>query len=94
MIDLTFLLEEQIFGDNKLEILKKYGTRCAITDFSILLGGYVSSDYYTSEGKTLKNRAGWWWTKTPNVGGDVHLVDDNGDRACYDVDIRHGNCIC
>ena len=79
MLDLTFLTKEQIFGDNKLEILKKYGTRCVITDFSILLGGYVSWDYYTSEGKTLKNRAGWWWTKSSD-GDDAHAVYTNGSR--------------
>ena len=89
MLDLTFLTEEQIFGNSKLEILKKYGTRCAITDFSILLGGFVSSDYYTSEGNTLKNRTGWWWTKT-SYGDDVRVVLCDGDRTCYDVDIRHG----
>ena len=50
MLDFTFLTEEQCFGDKQLDILKKYGTRCAITDFSILLGGYVVGDYYTSVG--------------------------------------------
>lgn len=64
MSNLTFLTEEQTFGDNQLDVLKKYGTSCAITDFSILLGGYVSN-YYTSEGENLKNRTGYWWTKTP-----------------------------
>ena len=46
-LDFTFLDEEQVFGDKQLDIIKKYGTKCAITDFSILLGGYVSEDYYT-----------------------------------------------
>ena len=63
MSDFTFLTEKQVFGDNKLDIISKYGTKCAMTDFSILLGGYVSSDYYTSEGNTRKDRTGWWWTK-------------------------------
>lgn len=65
MSNFTFLTDEQIFGDNQLDILKKYGTKCAITDFSILLGGYVASTSYTSEGSTKKDRTGWWWTKTP-----------------------------
>ena len=37
MNDFTFLTEKQVFGDNRLEIFEKYGTKCAITDFSILL---------------------------------------------------------
>ena len=49
-----------------------YGTKCAITDFSILWGGYVSQDCYTSEGNARKDRTGWWWTKS---------FYDNGARA-------------
>ena len=90
MLDLTFLSEEQIFGDNKLEILKKYGTRCVITDFSILLGGYVSSDYYTSEGNTLKNRTGWWWTKSSDWDNDARIVSTHGNRNCGNVRRRDG----
>lgn len=75
MNDFTFLTNAQIFGNNRLDIISRYGTRCAITDFSILLGGNVSPNYYTSEGKTRKDRAGWWWAKTP--------YDDDGARIVY-----------
>ena len=59
MSDFTFLTKEQVSEfdyEKKLDILKKYGTRAAITDFSILLGSYVSSNVYTSEENTLKNK--------------------------------------
>lgn len=72
-MDFTLLTEEQIFGDNQIDVLKKFGTKCAISDFAILLGGYVDSDFYTSEGETLKNRTGWWWTKTP-YDNDARVV--------------------
>jgi len=88
MSEFTFLTEEQIFGNNKLDILKKYGTRCAITDFAILLGGYVS-DYYTSEGNSRNNRTGWWWTKTP-YDNDARVVLTFGRRSWDDVNSRHG----
>ena len=88
MLDFTFLTEEQCFGEKQLDILKKYGTRCAITDFSILLGGYVS-DYYTSEGNTRKDRTGWCWTKTPYDNG-ARVVDRRGDSRWGDVDGRSG----
>lgn len=58
MNNFTFLTEEQVSEfdyKKKLDILKKYGTRAAMTDFSILLGIYVSLGYYTNEGNTLKN---------------------------------------
>ena len=80
MNNFTFLMEEQIFGSSALDIIKKYGTKCAITDFSILLGGYVSQDNYTNEGNQKKNRTGWWWTKTP-VDESARVVFKDGNRG-------------
>lgn len=48
-MDFTFLTEDQAFY-NKLEILEKYWTKYTITYFAILLGDFVSKNYYTSEG--------------------------------------------
>lgn len=77
-LDLTFLTEPEIFGDGKLEIFKKYGTYAAVTDFSILLGAYVSGNH-TSEGNDLKDRTGWYWTKTDKKLGNVRVVDYDGN---------------
>ena len=55
MSDFTFLTEEQYFGDDKLDILKKRGTKAAITDFSILLGAYVS-DYHIDNDSSLRGK--------------------------------------
>ena len=87
-MELTFLTEEQIFGDDKLDIISKYGTKCAITDFAILLGGVVSSNFYTSEGNTLKDRNGCWWTKTP-YNDDAHVVNTYGHSYWNFVNCRH-----
>jgi len=81
MTDFTFLTEEQIFGDDKLDIIKKYGTKAAITDFSILLGGYVSEYYYTTERNSEKDRTGWWWTKSSDGDNDARAVSKDGDRG-------------
>ena len=88
-IEFTFLTEDQIFGNNQLDILKKYETRAAITDFSILLGGFVASGLYTSEGNSGKDRTGWWWTKTP-YKNDARVVFIYGDRDWYRVTERYG----
>ena len=88
-LDFTFLAEEQIFGNSQLEILQKYGTKCAITDFAILLGGDVTSDEFTSEGNTLNNRTGWWWTKS-SLGDDARVVSKDGRRDWKYVDLRIG----
>lgn len=74
MSNFIFLKEEQIFGKNKLDIFEKYGTKCAITDFAILLGGYVATGFYTNEGSSRKDRTGWWWTQTP---------EDNNARVVF-----------
>lgn len=79
MNNFTFLTNEQIFGKDQLEIIRIYGTKCAITDFSILLGGSVSSEYYTSEGNTRKDRTGNWWTKSFDVDNNMYVVGSNGN---------------
>lgn len=90
MNNFTFLTDEQIFGNNQLDIISRYGTKCAITDFSILLGGSVSSDDYASEGNTRKDRTGWWWTKSSDGDNDARIVDGNGRRNWYRVYLRYG----
>ena len=66
MNNFTFLTDEQIYGNNKLDIISRYGTKCAITDFSILLrgaGGKPQSSYYGKNEITGKI-TGCFWTKS------------------------------
>ena len=79
MSNFTFLTQEQCFERDKLEILKKRGTKAAITDFSILLGGYVS-DYHIDSDSSLEGRTGYYWTKSDDGDNDARAVDENGDR--------------
>lgn len=88
MNNFTFLTDEQIFGNDLLDIIKKYDTSCAITDFSILLGGHVS-DYYTSEGNSRKDRTGWWWTKSP-FENNARVVFIGGSSYWRNVNQREG----
>ena len=76
MSNFTFLTEEQCFGNDKLDILEKRGTQAAITDFSVLLGGWVS-DYHVDNDSSLEGRTGWYWTKSDD--------GDNGARVVYGV---------
>lgn len=79
MSDFAFLTEEQYFGDDKLDIFKKRGTRAAITDFSILLGGDVSYCYIDND-SSWEGRTGYYWTKSDNGDNDVYIVYPNGNR--------------
>lgn len=74
MKNFTFLTESQIFGSEQLDIIKKRGTKAAITDFSILLGGYVSDNNYIAGGSSLRERTGYYWTKTDDGDNDARVV--------------------
>ena len=89
MSDFTFLTEEQYFGDDKLDILGKRGTKAAITDFSILLGAYVS-DYHIDNDSSLEGRTGYYWTKSDDGDDDARVVYDNGLRSYNHVITRNG----
>ena len=89
MSDFTFLTEEQCFGNDKLDILKKRGTQAAITDFSILLGAYVS-DYHIDNDSSLKGRTGWYWTKSDDGDNDARVVNGRGYRNYNNVNKRNG----
>ena len=92
MSNIIFLEERQITGNNQLEIFKKYGKKCAITDFSILLGGHVSNHLYTSEGPSMEYRTGWYWTITEDGGKDARVVLSSGGSD-YNVTLRRiGGC--
>lgn len=86
MIDFTFLEDEQIFGDNQLEIFAKSGTISEISDFAILLGGYASYENLTDNGFL----AGWWWTKTPYEDLGVRVVCDDGSSDYDSTNERVG----
>ena len=83
MLDFFFLYEEQVFGDNKLDILKQYGVRCASTDYTILLGGIVDDFSYTSDGEKLINRTSSYWTKSS--GYRCWIVDEAGEELIEDL---------
>ena len=73
MSKLTFLTYEQCDGRKELDILQKRGTKAAMTDFSILLGGAVDD--------SLDGRTGFYWTKKSDYDGQdviVHIICDDG----------------
>lgn len=76
----TLLSDEQIFGEEKIGLLKRYGTLCAISDFAILLGGEVSQTVSTKEGEFTCG----WWTKSFYDEENVRIVCEDGtsDYEC------------
>ena len=84
MSNLTFLTQEQCFESEKLDILKKRGTKAAITDFSILLGGWVDRDsdyWHIDSDSSLEGRTGYYWTRSDDGDNDARVVSVYGGRG-------------
>lgn len=92
MQEMTFLSIEQIFGEKRLEIIKHYGTRCAITDFAILLDGFVLNNYHILGGYSLKERTGSWMTKSSYNDDYSYIVDHRGYKD-YSNNLKRQNGI-
>ena len=70
----TLLTEDQIWGNQALDVMKKYGTRTALTDLAIVLGGLMGRSTTTSEGE----RSGYIWSASACYGGYVRTVNYDG----------------
>ena len=93
--DLTLLSEGQIWGNDKesqLEVIRKYGTKAAITDLCVLTGSYLceNTDYNIDEDSSLKGRTSWFWTKSDDNANDVRAVAEDGNMYDRYSHIRHG----
>ncbi len=90
-MELTLLEEDQIKGNNRLEIFDKIGTKAAITDYAIALGGLVASNFFTKGGENqLECRTGYYWTKTCDGDNDARVVNYYGNRSRSVVNRRGG----
>ena len=93
--ELTLLSEGQIWGNNKeiqLDVIRKYGTKAAITDLCALTGSYLceDTDYNIDEDRSLTGRTGWFWTRSADDYKDVRAVQRNGFRIFYNRYNRNG----
>lgn len=79
----TFLTEDQIWGGSALDVIKKYGTKTALTDLAIALGGYMGSGSTTSEG----DKAGYVWSASAYVSC-VRVVLCGGGKCYWDPNSR------
>ncbi len=89
MRNFTFLTDEQCFGNDKLDIFKKRGVKAAITDFSILLGGYIYDYEHVDNDSSLEGRTGYYWTKSNGENNRVCIVDTSGTRSGSFVQERY-----
>ena len=81
--DLTLLSEGQIWGnssESRLEVIRKYGIKSAITDLCVLTGSYLCEDTI-DEDRSLTGRTSCFWTRSDDGDNDVRMVDENGIRS-------------
>ncbi len=78
MNKLTLLTLDQIIGNDRTEIIRQYGAQSTITDFSILLDGFVLNNYHFKSNFGLENRTGMWFTKTFYNEDSIYGIDHRG----------------
>ncbi len=80
----TLLSKKQVTGNHQMEILKKYGSNCVVTDYAIMLGTVASEYFKTKQGETL---TGNWWLN-PEVNGQMQFMASHGGIIESDINPR------
>jgi hypothetical protein len=83
MNKITLLKQNDIFPPNKLNVDQ---FKCTITDFAILLGGYVSTTDFINEQYVNKNRTTWYRTQNSKFSIKPSVIRANGGiNSIYNV---------
>lgn len=53
--------------------------KCAISDYAIVLGGYVNDSSHIDNNSNLSGRTGYYYLITPDGSGDARVVYYNGN---------------
>ena len=86
--ELTLLSDGQIWGNDKepqLEVIRKYGTKAAVTDLCILTGDDFCGNTI-DEDKSLAGRTGKYWTRTEGYFDVVCTVSESGNEESVFAD--------
>ena len=76
-MEVTFLREEDIWGDRALEVIQAYGTAVGISDVAIALGTCMGSGTKNSAGVA----SGYAWSASSNTNASVRTVFYDGGSA-------------
>ena len=75
-MEVTFLREEDIWGDRALEVIQAYGTKVGISDVAIALGTMMGSGTKNSAGVA----SGVAWSASSDIYESVRAVYCYGDE--------------
>ena len=84
----TLLSQDDVYGFHQLKNISD--KKCAITDFAILLGGYVSEADHVGTGYIRANRTTWYWTKSEDFTNRVITVSESGEASSKKPTKRDG----
>ena len=70
----TFLREEDIWGNNALEVMQAYGTKVGVSDVAIALGTCMGSGTKNSAGVA----SGYAWSASSFINECVRTVNSIG----------------
>ena len=74
-MEVTFLREEDIWGNNALEVMQAYGTKVGVSDVAIALGTCMGSGTKNSAGVA----SGVAWSASSDRNESVRTVHLSGD---------------
>ena len=80
----TFLREEDIWGNNALEVMQAYGTKVGVSDVVIALGTCMGSGTKNSAGVA----SGYAWSASSYKNVNVRTVDLDGAKNCFNPNRR------
>ena len=80
----TFLREEDIWGNNALEVMQAYGTKVGVSDVAIALGTCMGSGTKNSAGVA----SGYAWSASSYKNVNVRTVDLDGAKNCFNPNRR------
>ena len=83
-MEVTFLREEDIWGDRALEVIQAYGTAVGISDVAIALGTCMGSGTKNSAGVA----SGYAWSASSYMNEDVRTVHYDGVEYYINPDKR------
>ena len=83
-MEVTFLREEDIWGNNALEVMQAYGTKVGVSDVAIALGTCMGSGTKNSAGVA----SGYAWSASSYKNVNVRTVDLDGAKNCFNPNRR------
>lgn len=76
--EMRMLTREEVFGSQKIDIIDKMGTKCAVSDFAILLGANVSDQEFALNNTSLKSRTTTWFLASQMKMGVAFTINTDG----------------